>query len=72
MLVESTAIPDVKIITTKKLGDDRGFLSFYPTPARRPANSRLHTEKLHAVYAVHPPHWRASLASCVARLMAGG
>ncbi len=44
----------------------------YPTPARRPANSRLHTEKLQAVYAVHPPHWRASLASCVARLMAGG
>ncbi|MBV8662768.1 MAG: dTDP-4-dehydrorhamnose 3,5-epimerase, partial [Hyphomicrobiales bacterium] len=27
MLVENTAIPDVKIITTKKFGDHRGFFS---------------------------------------------
>jgi dTDP-4-dehydrorhamnose reductase len=43
----------------------------YPTPARRPANSRLNTDKLQAVYAIRPPHWRASLAACVERLAAG-
>ena len=43
----------------------------YPTPARRPANSRLDTGKLQAVYGIRPPEWRASLASCVERLAAG-
>ena len=43
----------------------------YPTPARRPANSRLDTSKLRAVYGITPPDWRASLASCVERLTTG-
>lgn len=43
----------------------------YPTPAKRPANSRLDTGKLRAVYGVSPPDWRDSLAPCVERLMAG-
>jgi dTDP-4-dehydrorhamnose reductase len=34
----------------------------YPTPARRPANSRLSTAKLAAVHGARLPHWRESLA----------
>lgn len=33
----------------------------YPTPAKRPANSRLSTEKLHSVFGVVLPEWRAAL-----------
>ncbi|BDV32977.1 dTDP-4-dehydrorhamnose reductase [Methylocystis iwaonis] len=40
----------------------------YPTPARRPANSRLDNEKLAARYGVTLPPWRESLENCVARL----
>jgi dTDP-4-dehydrorhamnose reductase len=43
----------------------------YPTPARRPANSRLDNAKLLARHGVALPHWRASLESCVARLLRG-
>ncbi len=42
----------------------------YPTPARRPANSRLDSAKLSRVYGVALPDWRASLAHCVDRLLA--
>ena len=41
----------------------------YPTPARRPANSRLDNEKLRRVYGLHLPDWRRSLAACCARLI---
>ena len=41
----------------------------YPTPARRPANSRLDNEKLRRVYGLRLPEWRASLAACCARLI---
>ena len=41
----------------------------YPTPARRPANSRLDNEKLRRVYGLSLPDWRASLAACCARLI---
>lgn len=41
----------------------------YPTPARRPANSRLSTEKLARAYGVRLPDWRASARACVARLL---
>jgi dTDP-4-dehydrorhamnose reductase len=41
----------------------------YPTPARRPANSRLDGTKLRAVYGVTLPVWTASLESCVGRLL---
>ncbi|WP_448954608.1 dTDP-4-dehydrorhamnose reductase [Labrys neptuniae] len=42
----------------------------YPTPARRPADSRLDTAKLRAVYGIALPDWRASLGDCVTRLVA--
>ncbi|KAF2988897.1 dTDP-4-dehydrorhamnose reductase [Methylocystis sp. MJC1] len=41
----------------------------YPTPARRPANSRLDNEKLAARYGITLPPWRESLESCVVRLL---
>ena len=41
----------------------------FPTPARRPANSRLDNEKLARVYGVKLPEWRQSLAVCCARLL---
>src|SRR5271155_188724 len=36
----------------------------YPTPARRPANSRLDNEKLARVYGFGLPEWRRSVAAC--------
>ncbi len=42
----------------------------YPTPARRPANSRLDNEKLARVYGVRLPDWRRSVEACCARLLA--
>jgi len=41
----------------------------YPTPARRPANSRLDNEKLARVYGVKLPEWRQSAAACCDRLL---
>src|SRR5580698_7485315 len=41
----------------------------YPTPARRPANSRLDNEKLTRVYGVKLPAWRQSVAGCCDRLL---
>jgi dTDP-4-dehydrorhamnose reductase len=43
----------------------------YPTPARRPANSRLDGARLRDIYGVALPDWRPSLKTCVARLLAG-
>lgn len=43
--------------------------SEYPTPARRPANSRLDNARLRRVHNVALPDWRASLRTCVARLV---
>lgn len=40
----------------------------YPTPARRPANSRLDCNKLHKVYGIRQPHWYDGLSRCLARL----
>ncbi len=42
----------------------------YPTPARRPANSRLDCSKLASIYGLVLPPWRESLDRCVARLVA--
>ena len=42
----------------------------YPTPARRPANSRLDCAKLERVYGIVLPPWRGSLDRCVERLVA--
>jgi dTDP-4-dehydrorhamnose reductase len=41
----------------------------YPTPAERPANSRLDCGKLQRTYGVVLPDWRPSLAGCVDRLL---
>ena len=34
----------------------------YPTPARRPLNSRLNTAKLQNAFGVHLPHWQQGVA----------
>lgn len=41
----------------------------YPTPAKRPANSRLDCSKLARVHGVTLPAWQTSLESCVQRLI---
>ncbi len=41
----------------------------YPTPAKRPANSRLDNAKLSRTYGVVLPEWRRSLSDCVDRLL---
>jgi hypothetical protein len=41
----------------------------YPTPARRPANSRLSSAKLAAVHGVVLPGWQESTRKVVARLV---
>jgi dTDP-4-dehydrorhamnose reductase len=40
----------------------------YPTPAHRPANSRLDCAKIARVHGVKLPPWRESLAACLERL----
>lgn len=44
--------------------------SAYPTPARRPANSRLDCGKLEAVHGVRLPDWRGSTETVIRRLVA--
>lgn len=50
--------PDVAPVTTAD----------YPTPAKRPANSRLDCSKLERVFGLKQPDWRDSTAECVKRL----
>ena len=42
--------------------------SAYPTPARRPLNSRLDCTSLQAAYRIAPPDWRGGLADIVKEL----
>ena len=44
----------------------------YPTPAKRPANSRLSTEKLRRLYGITPPPWRDSLKTAMAEIRGVG
>ncbi len=44
----------------------------YPTPARRPANSRLDCGKLRRLHAITLPDWEAGVAEGVNRLLAKG
>jgi dTDP-4-dehydrorhamnose reductase len=43
----------------------------YPTPARRPANSRLDSSRLARIHGVRLPQWRDSLQDVISRLLAG-
>jgi dTDP-4-dehydrorhamnose reductase len=42
--------------------------SAYPTPARRPANSRLNCDRLRSLLGLELPGWRVGVQDCVARL----
>jgi dTDP-4-dehydrorhamnose reductase len=44
--------------------------SAYPTPARRPANSRLDTAKLTRDFGIEPRPWRTAISEVVADLLA--
>jgi dTDP-4-dehydrorhamnose reductase len=39
--------------------------SDFPTPARRPSNSRMSGEKLAQVFGLRPPHWKDALRLCL-------
>lgn len=41
----------------------------YPTPARRPANSRLDSARLAEIHQVRLPQWQDALSTCVRRLL---
>ncbi|WP_333900337.1 dTDP-4-dehydrorhamnose reductase [Agrobacterium pusense] len=41
----------------------------YPTPARRPANSRLNNNKLHSTHGVKLPEWQISTKNVVTQLV---
>jgi len=45
--------------------------SAYPTPAKRPANSRLDCAKLERLHGVRLPEWQGSTKTVVERLVAG-
>jgi dTDP-4-dehydrorhamnose reductase len=53
-------VPEVAAITTAE----------WPTPAKRPANSRLDCAKLETVFGVRMPHWRGSLARTIDTIFA--
>jgi dTDP-4-dehydrorhamnose reductase len=50
--------PEVEAITTAD----------YPTPAKRPANSRLSTDRIRADYGIHPRDWRAAVRDIIEEL----
>lgn len=51
-------VPVVPIVTTD-----------YPTPARRPANSRLDCGKLERAFGVRLPSWQQGVEDCITRLL---
>lgn len=44
----------------------------YPTPAKRPASSRLNCTKLYETFGVKLPEWQSSTADCIKRLSENG
>jgi dTDP-4-dehydrorhamnose reductase len=55
--------------TGKWVGVESITTAEYPTPARRPANSRLSTEKLRQAYGIDIPNWESSLETVLDRLI---
>ena len=53
-----------KMVTVERIGT-----ADYPTPAKRPANSRLGTKKLRDTYSIFLPAWRKSTAVVLDRLL---
>ena len=43
--------------------------SEYPTPAKRPLNSRLNTKKLQTQFQLHLPHWQQGVAQVLGELL---
>lgn len=43
--------------------------SAFPTPAKRPHNSRLNTEKLRNTLGLHLPHWQAGVARMLTEIL---
>lgn len=43
--------------------------SAYPTPARRPLNSRLDTRKLREAFGLHLPHWQTGVARMLSEIL---
>lgn len=58
--------PELKIKTLDKTGTAN-----YPTPAKRPLNSRMATEALCERFSLHLPSWDEALALCMERLHNG-
>jgi dTDP-4-dehydrorhamnose reductase len=56
--------------TGKAVSVERITTADYPTPARRPANSRLDSTRLRAAYGIVLPDWRASTKVVLSRLIA--
>lgn len=42
----------------------------WPTPAKRPQDSRLNTDKLHDIFGIRFPHWHESVEKVVTKLFA--
>lgn len=55
-----------KTITVGRISTEQ-----YPTPAKRPANSRLSNDKLANIYGIVLPDWKQSTAVVLDRLLAG-
>jgi dTDP-4-dehydrorhamnose reductase len=53
----------------KSVSVERITTAEYPTPAKRPPNSRLDTAKLHQTYGIALPDWRSSTDVIVDRLL---
>jgi dTDP-4-dehydrorhamnose reductase len=41
----------------------------YPTPAKRPQNSRLDCSRIAAAHGIRLPDWRSSLGPCIDRIL---
>ena len=41
----------------------------YPTPAKRPLNSRLYTQKLQSKFQIHLPHWKVGVAQVLEEII---